>query len=155
MFAAGIPAFLLSGRLVDHLPSLPILLSLGTGFTLCAFALTLAEGLVAVAAVSVLLGLSYFSMFPAMDSYLLSSLPDHYRASAYSAYSASMMFVHAWGSGFVGTVVAGGASYTLTFRALLIVVGTSIAVLAFLFRAGMLPSETRMRADPAGGSAEP
>lgn len=154
MFAAGIPAFLLSGRLVDRLPSVPMLLSVGTGFTVCALALTLAEGRVAVAVISLFLGLSYFSLYPAMDAYLLSSLPDHHRASAYSAYSASMMFVQAWGSGTVGTLVSGGVSYTVAFQSLVVVVGATVAVLAVLFRAGKLPSGASASADRAGEPSE-
>nr|WP_218644750.1 MFS transporter [Natronomonas gomsonensis] len=140
MFAAGVPAFLVTGRLADRLPNVPLLLGIVGGFVVCVVALTFAEGLLAVGAVSVVLGYVVHSLFPASDTYLLASLPDHHRASAYALYSASMMVVQAMGSGSVGVVVASGVSYTVAFRAIAGVVGAVVVVLFGLYLAGRLPA---------------
>jgi len=140
MFAAGVPAFLVTGRLADRLPNVPLLLGIVGGFVVSVVALTFAEGLLAVGAVSVVLGYVVHSLFPAADTYLLASLPDHHRASAYALYSASMMVVQAMGSGSVGVVVSRGVSYTVAFRAVAGVVGAVVVVLFGLYLAGRLPA---------------
>ena len=142
-FAAGVPAFVAAGRLADAVPNVPLLLSIVGGFVVCVFALTAVEGLLAVAVVSVVLGFVVHAMFPAIDTYTLSSLPDRHRASAYSLFSASAMVVQSLGSGAVGTAVAAGASYTAVFRGLALGVGALTLVLFGLYRAGRLPAGGR------------
>ena len=139
MFAAGVPAFVVTGRLADRVPNVPLLLALVTATILGVLALTVAEGLLAVAAVSIALGYSVHGLFPAADAYVLASLPDHHRASAYSVYSATMMLVQAFGAGTVGTAVAAGVSYTVAFRAVAGAVGFVLVVLFGLYAAGRLP----------------
>ena len=151
MFAAGVPAFLVSGRLADSLPNVPLLLGVVAGFVGCVLALTFAQGLLAIAVVSVVLGYVVHSLIPVMDTYLLASLPDRHRASAYSLYSASMMFVQALGSGAVGLAVAGGASYTAVFRSLALGVGVVVLLLLALYRAGRLPAGGSQEGVPAPG----
>ena len=142
-FAAGVPAFLVSGRLADRLPNVPVLLGVLAGFAACVLALTVVEGVLAVAAVSLLLGYVVHSLFPTVDTYLLASLPDHNRASAYALYSSSMMFVQALGSGSVGVAVARGVGYATAFRALAGLLLAVAAAMAALHRAGRLPSGGR------------
>lgn len=115
VFAAGLPAFLLTGRLADRVSNVPLLLAVIGGFAATVYALTVATGLVAIAAVSVLLGYVVHSLFPVVDTYLLASLPDRHRASAYTAYSASMMVVQAQGSLAVGGLVGSGLAYDTVF----------------------------------------
>ena len=146
MFAAGVPAFFVTGRLADRVPNVPLLLSIVGATVVAVLALTVVEGVVAVAAVSLLLGYVVHGLFPAADAYLLSSLPDHHRASAYSLYSGTMMFVQALGSGAVGLAVDGGASYTLVFRGLAGGVAVILVVLVGLYADGRLPAGGR----PAG-----
>jgi MFS family permease len=143
MFAAGVPAFLVSGRLADRLPNVPLLLGILTGFAGCVLVLTAVEGVLAVAAVSVVLGYVVHSLFPVVDTYLLASLPDRNRASAYALYSASMMFVQALGSGSVGLAVARGVGYAVVFRALAGGVVAVVVGLALLYAAGRLPAGGR------------
>jgi predicted MFS family arabinose efflux permease len=145
-FAAGVPAFFLTGRLADRVPNVPLLLSIVGATVVAVLALTVVEGVVAVAAVSLVLGYVVHGLFPAADAYLLSSLPDHHRASAYSLYSGTMMFVQALGSGAVGLAVDGGASYTLVFRVLAGGVAVILVVLVGLYADGRLPAGGR----PAG-----
>ena len=145
-FAAGVPAFFITGRLADRVPNVPLLLSIVGATVVAVLALTVVEGVVAVAAVSLVLGYVVHGLFPAADAYLLSSLPDHHRASAYSLYSGTMMFVQALGSGAVGLAVDGGASYTLVFRVLAGGVAVILVVLVGLYADGRLPAGGR----PAG-----
>ncbi|WP_350355832.1 MFS transporter [Natronomonas marina] len=140
MFAAGVPAFVVTGRLADRVPNVPLLLALVAATVVGVLALTVAEGLLVVAAVSVALGYAVHGLFPATDAYMLSSLPDRHRASAYSVYSASMMFVQALGSGAVGTAVAGGVGYTVAFRTVAAGVGVVFLGLVALYAAGWLPA---------------
>ncbi len=140
MFAAGLPAFLVTGRLADEVPNVPLLLAIVGGFALSVLALTFAEGLLLVAAVSLVVGYCIHSLFPALDTFMLSSLPDRHRASAYALYSASMMGITALGSGAAGTAVTMGASYTAIFRGLAACVAAAVVCLGLLYRAGHLPA---------------
>jgi predicted MFS family arabinose efflux permease len=149
MFAAGAPAFLVSGRLADRLPNVPLLLGIATAFAGCVLALTVAEGVLAIAAVSLLLGYVTYSLFPIVDTYMLSSLPDHHRGSAYALFSATMMFVQALGSGTVGLAVARGVSYTVAFRTLAAGLLVVIGALAVAYRGGWLPAGGRPNGTPA------
>lgn len=140
MFAAGVPAFIVTGHLADRVPNVPLIISIISSFTFLVVVLTLVESFVAIAVLSVLIGYSIHSIYPAMDTYMLSSLPDHHRASAYALYSATMMLIQAWGSGFVGTVVAGGVRYDTAFQTLAVLVGTTIVGMVVLYRGGYLPA---------------
>lgn len=148
MFAAGLPAFLITGMLADRVPNVPLLLAIVGGFVLSVLALTVVEGLVLIALVSIVLGYVIHSLFPAIDTYMLAALPDHHRASAYTLYSATMMFIQALGSGTVGTVVARGVSYTVAFRVLAVAAGLLTLALTVLYYAGRLPSGGRPGATP-------
>ncbi len=153
MFAAGVPAFLITGRLADRLPNVPLLLGIVGSFVVSVLALTLAEGVYAVAAVSIVLGYVVHSLFPAVDTYMLASLPDRHRASAYALYSSSMMFVQALGSGSVGIAVSRGVSYTAAFQTLVGLLAVVVVVLFVLYRAGWLPAGGAAHADVATETA--
>jgi len=140
MFAAGLPAFLVGGRLADEVPNVPLILAIVGGFVLSVVALTFAEGLFAIAATSIAVGYCLHSLLPAVDTFMLSSLPDRHRASAYALFSASMMTIQALGSGAAGTAVTMGASYTTVFRGLAAFVGAVVVCLGLLYRAGRLPT---------------
>jgi predicted MFS family arabinose efflux permease len=140
LFAAGVPAFFLTGRLADRVSNVPLLLSVVGGFVGCVFLLTVTTGLWPLAAVSVLTGYVIHSLFPVADTYLLASLPDHHRASAYTAYSASMMIVQAGGSVTVGRLVSSGFGFSTVFGGLAIIVGTVLIGLTALYVAGWLPT---------------
>ncbi len=140
MFAAGVPAFFLTGRLADRVPNVPLLLGLMGAFSVSVFVLTLVEHIVAVIAVSLVVGYTAYSLLPAVDTYLLSSLPDHHRGSAYALYSSGMMFVQALGSGTVGLAVMRGFSYTGTFQTISAVVFSVMVCMLCLHRLGWLPA---------------
>ena len=149
MFAAGVPAFFVTGRLADRVPNVPLLLAIVGSTVVAVLALTVVEGVLAVAAVSLVLGYAVHGLFPAADAYMLSSLPDRHRASAYSLCSGTMMLIQALGSGTVGVAVDGGASYTFVFRLLAGGVAVILTVLFGLYVAGWLPAGGRKTATPA------
>ncbi len=140
MFAAGIPAFLVTGRLADRVPNVPLLLAIVGGFAGSVLALTVVGGFWPVVAVTLLLGYVAHSLFPAIDTYLLASLPDHHRASAYAGYSAAMMIVQAFGSVAVGTLAGAGVSYDVVFRSFAGIVLAVLAVMVVLYAGGRLPA---------------
>jgi len=139
-FAAGIPAFVVAGRLADRFSHLTLLISVVAGFALCLLALTAAEGLFAVAAVSVLMGLVVHGLFPAADAYMLETLPDEHRASAYAGFSATMMLIQAPGSFAVGAFVQAGVGYDGVFVGYAALVAAIAVGMGALARAGRLPA---------------
>lgn len=145
VFAAGIPAFVLTGRLADRVPYVPLLLSIVAGFVACLFALTAARGLFALAAVSLVLGYVVHSLFPAMDTYLLDSLPDEHRASAYAVYSGAMMLVQALGSVAVGTLAGAGYGFDTIFGGFAVGLFVVLLILTGLHSAGRLPTGATSR----------
>ena len=140
LFAAGVPAFFITGRLADRFPNVPLLLGVVGGFLCCVFLLTLAQGLWPIVALSVVMGYVIHMLFPVADTYLLASLPDHHRASAYTAYSASMMIVQAGGSVTIGELVGSGLAFDTVFLGLAAVVGVVLAALVGLHATGRLPA---------------
>ena len=139
VFAAGVPAFFVSGRLADRLPRVPYLLSIIGSFAGSLLLLTLARGFGAILALTAVIGYVIHSLFPAIDTYLLDALPDNSRASAYAWYSAGMMSVQATGSSVVGTLRESGLAYDLIFTRLALVLGVVVVGLAVLQRRGKLP----------------
>jgi predicted MFS family arabinose efflux permease len=139
VFAAGVPAFFVSGRLADRLPRVPYLLSIIGSFAGSLLLLTLARGFGAILALTAVIGYVIHSLFPAIDTYLLDALPDNSRASAYAWYSAAMMSVQATGSSVVGTLRESGLAYDLIFTRLALVLGVVVVGLAVLQRRGKLP----------------
>jgi predicted MFS family arabinose efflux permease len=143
MFAAGVPAFFYAGRLADRVPYVPLMLSILVAFFTSLFAFTLVEGLVAIAVVTVAMGLIIHSMFPTIDTYLLDSLPDEDRSSAYSAYSATMMLFGSTASVVVGTLVQAGYAFDLVYRVFGLVLVVVTVVLVVLRWANRLPDAAR------------
>ncbi|MFB6072318.1 MAG: MFS transporter [Halobacterium sp.] len=140
VFTAGVPAFWYTGRLADRFRHVPLMLAVLAGFVVSLLALTVVQGLLAVALVSVVLGYSVHSLFPAIDTFLLDSLPDADRASAYAGYSAAMMVVQAFGSVVVGTLRGMGYAYDAVFRVGGLGLAVLVVALVALYRAGRLPA---------------
>jgi len=139
-FAAGVPSFLVAGRLADRFSYLPLLLAILGGFATCLLAFTLVSSVAGVAAVSVAMGLVIHGLFPVGDAYLLETLPDENRASAYSGFSATMMLIQAPGSVAVGVLAGAGLSYATVFQAYAVLVAVIAVALAALAKAGRLPA---------------
>jgi predicted MFS family arabinose efflux permease len=138
-FAAGIPAFLVSGWLADRLPHVPYVLGIVAAFAANVLVLTATTGLVPLLVVTGVLGYVIHSLFPAMDTFLLDTLPDETRGSAYAAYSGAMMLTQAGGSTAVGTFVERGIAYDAVFSAYAVGLVGLVVVLGGLRLAGRLP----------------
>ncbi|NGM67689.1 MFS transporter [Natronolimnobius sp. AArcel1] len=139
MFAAGVPSFVIAGRLADRFSYLPVLFATLVGFVVTLLALTMVEGFIAIALVSVAMGLIVHCLFPVADAYLLDTLPDENRASAYSGFSATMMLMQAPGSVAVGLLAQAGLGYTRVFQGYAIFVAIIVLVMGALANADRLP----------------
>ncbi|NLV11348.1 MFS transporter [Halomicrobium mukohataei] len=142
-FGAGVPAFFVSGRLADRLPVLPYILSIIGGFLLSVYATTLLSSYLGLAVLSAVLGYVIHSLFPAVDTYLLGSLPDHHRGSAYAVYSGTMMIIQASGSTIVGSLSSAGYSFGTIFTWLVAVLAAVLLGLMGLYVDGQLPTGAR------------
>lgn len=146
VFGAGVPAFAITGRLADRLPIVPLLLSIVGGFVVSLLALTSVASTGAflpVAVASVVTGYVVHSLFPTIDTYLLDSLPDRHRSSAYAAYSGGMMLFQATGSSVVGTMSDAGLSYDVVFTTLAIGLGVVFLAMLASYLTGRLPAAAR------------
>jgi len=143
VFVAGVPAFTLAGRLADRVPYVPLLLGIVGSFAICLFTLTVTTGLYALGAVSVALGLAIHGLFPAMDTYILDSLPDVHRASAYAVFSATIIFCNALGSVVFGVLLDTGYTFTAIFQTVAVVIVALVAVFAVFQRTRGFPTGRR------------
>ncbi|MFP4530736.1 MAG: MFS transporter [Halodesulfurarchaeum sp.] len=143
IFAAGLPAFFYGGRLADRLPRVPLMLAIIGAFVLSLLAMTVVDGLVAIAIVTVVMGLVFHSLLPVIDTYLLTALPDSDRSSAYSAYSASMMVIQASASLVVGSLVEAGFAFDQVYRTFSIALVGIFLILFVLYVTHRLPKGTQ------------
>ncbi|MFO8116166.1 MAG: MFS transporter [Halorubrum sp.] len=143
-FAAGIPAFWVSGALVDRLPTVPYILGLVGAFTAGVFGLTVFSGALALGAVSVVLGYAIHGLFPALDTYVLSALPADTRAGTFAAFSGLSIAVEASGSGVVGALVEAGYPFTAVFRGFAAGLVVVLALAVGLYRTDRLPAADRL-----------
>jgi DHA1 family inner membrane transport protein len=143
-FGAGVPAFVITGRLADRVPVVSLILAILAGFVALIFTLTATSGILALAVVSAALGYTVHSLFPAVDTYLLGSLPDHHRASAYAAYSASMMTIQAGGSWALGELTDTALTFDTVFRTFGGALGVLVLALVLAHVLGVLPTKARV-----------
>ncbi len=139
VFAAGLPAFWFGGRLADRLPHVPYILAILSGFGGSVVVLTRVDGLLPVLVVSIAIGYSIHSLFPALDTYFLDSLPDESRGATYAAFSGLSLLVEANGTAFVGTTTDAGYRFDVVFGGLSLLVGCVVLVLAGLYATNRLP----------------
>ncbi|MHC3438007.1 MFS transporter [Natrialbaceae archaeon A-gly3] len=139
VFAAGVPAFFLGGNLADRLPHVPYLLGIVGTFAASLLALTMVDGLLALVVLTAIVGFVVHALFPAVDTYLLETLPDATRASAYATFSSVWMVTQATGSSVVGVFVERGHTYDAVFAAAAVGLGATVLFLAALERTGRLP----------------
>ncbi|MFB6192252.1 MAG: MFS transporter [Haloarculaceae archaeon] len=153
VFAAGVPAFLVTGRLADRLPNLPLLLVVIAAFVCLLLALPAVSGLGPLLVASAVLGYVIHSLFPVLDTYMLGSLPDGHRASAYTVYSGTMMLVGAQGSVVVGGLLDRGVAFDWLLVRLAAALALVCAALTALYLDGRLPAG-RTPSRPAGEASE-
>lgn len=140
MFAAGVPAFFFAGRMGERFSNVPLVMLYSIMFTGSIVLLTFVESVLWIVIISCVIGFSFFLIPPTLDTYLLSSLPDQHRGSAYAVYSSIMMIIHALGSGAVGSAVASGMTYSTMFRVVAGVVGLVVVGLYIAYRVDRLPT---------------
>ncbi len=150
LFAAGVPAFFITGWIVDRVRILPVVFSVIGSFAIGLVALTRIEGALGLLVMSVVLGYIIHSLFPAIDTYMLASLPDESRGSAYALFSGTMMPIQATGSVILGTLVGRGIGFHRSFLLFAAAILVALAVMVVLDVAGKLPT-----AGPPGARHEP
>jgi len=140
VFAAGVPAFFIAGELADDLPSVPLLLGIVAAFAGCLLLVVAADGFLALAVASALLGFVIHALFPATDAYILGALPDSARGSAYAVFSTAWMVSQSGGSSLLGALIERGFTYDAVFAAAAGILVATVLGLGLLERAGRLPA---------------
>jgi len=138
-FAAGIPAFWVSGRLADRIRRVPLVLGIVAAFAGLVGLLPVVDGFWPLAAMSIALGFVIHALFPALDSYLLTSVPDENRGSAYALLLAATITIEAPGSAVLGALVASGVAYDVVFRLASAGLWTVLACLLLVYRLRWIP----------------
>ena len=139
VFAAGVPAFWYSGVLADRFPHGPYLLTILGSFTALLFLLTRVDGFLAVLGVTLAIGYVIHSVFPALDTFLLDTLPGDTRASAYAVYSGTALLIESLGSFAVGTLTGAGYGFETVFTGFAAGLAAVVAGLTVLYLSGNLP----------------
>ncbi len=139
LFASGIPAFIFGGAFADRLPYVWYILGIVGAFALTLFSLTLVDGLVPIIVLTGLLGFVIHALYPATDTYLLETLPDSTRGSAYAVFSTLLMITHSLGSYALGIFLESGYTYDQVFLTASCLIIITIVPFALLERRGALP----------------
>ncbi|WP_254543363.1 MFS transporter [Halomarina pelagica] len=140
LFAAGIPAFVVGGDFAERLPTVPFVIGISVAFALSLLALATVTGLLAVVAVTAVVGFVVHCLFPAVDTYILGSVPDEHRASTYAAFSGTVMLPQAIGSVAFGVVRTAGVGWDALARWSALGLLLAMGVLVGLYADGRLPS---------------
>ncbi|WP_254525595.1 MFS transporter [Natrinema caseinilyticum] len=140
VFAAGIPAFYVGGDLADRLPRVPYMLGIVGLFSISLFVLTVVDGLIGLVVLSVTVGFVVHALFPATDTFLLDTLPDSTRGSAYAVFSSVWMLTQSLGSFALGLLVEAGYTYDSVFRTAAVILGVTVVGLTLVDHTGRLPS---------------
>lgn len=148
VFAAGVPAFWLSGQLVDRFAPVPYILTMLGVYATSLFMLTRVSGIVGILSCSILIGFAIHSLFPALDTWLLGVLPSEVRASAYAVFSGIALLIEATGSSAVGLLTAAGYTFDAVFT--LFAAGVAVVLIALLiaFHGGSIPQPAAV--EPTG-----
>jgi len=140
VFAAGVPAFYVGGDLAERLPHVPYILGIVGSFGVCVYLLTLVDELPLLVLVTACIGFFAHALFPATDTYVLDTLPDHSRASAYAVFSSTAMMTQALGSAVLGVLIESGYSYDVVFSTAGLLIVITTGCLGLLERNGRLPA---------------
>lgn len=147
LFAAGVPAFFITGKLADRIPNIPLIFAICVSFAFCLIALTVTAGYPSLLVVSAVLGYVAHGLYPAIDTFLLSSFPDENRASAYAVYSGGMMLAQAPGSSVLGYLISIGHPFDGVFRVFSGLIIVVIVVFVGLYLTGRFPVDERVSID--------
>ncbi|WP_238709385.1 MFS transporter [Natronorubrum halophilum] len=140
LFLAGVPAFALTGWIADRVPFLPLLHVIVGAFVCSLLALTVVQSGWSILLVTAILGFAIHGVFPASDTYVLASVPDENRASAYALFIGLMMPIQATGSAILGALVDAGVGFDEAFRLFAVAISAVLLVLVALTAAGRLPT---------------
>jgi MFS transporter, DHA1 family, inner membrane transport protein len=138
VFAAGVPAFWLSGILIDRVPSVPYLAGIIVTFIGGVLLLTVTESLIGILLVSAFVGYVIHSIYPAADAVLLSAFPDEHRGGAYAVFSGGMMLGQSLGSWLVGELVERGFAYDAVFQGLALSLALLVVAVGVLLLTGRI-----------------
>ena len=141
IFAAGVPAFYFGGDLADRLPHVPYMLGIVVSFVVSLLILTIVEHLAVLIIMTAVVGFIIHMLFPAVDTYLLDTLPDDARGSAYAVFSSIAMLTQALGSSVVGYFIEAGYTYDAVFGGAALLLGVIVLGLVVVERSGRLPGE--------------
>ncbi|SDR29126.1 MFS transporter [Natronobacterium texcoconense] len=139
VFAAGIPAFYFGGDLADRLPQVPYLLGVVGAFSVSLLVLTMVESFLGLILISSIIGFVIHALFPATDTFLLDTLPDSTRGSAYAVFSSMWMLTQSLGSYVLGVFVEAQYSYDMVFRTGAVFLVVLVVTLLILERTDRLP----------------
>lgn len=140
VFVAGIPAFYVGGDLAERLPYIPYITGVVGSFSVCVYLLTIVDSLLMVGLVTIGIGFFGHAQYPAVDTFLLDTLPDHSRASAYSMFSSTAMLIQALGSVVLGQLIEWGYSYDQTFVLAAFLILLAAGCFTLVERTGRLPT---------------
>jgi predicted MFS family arabinose efflux permease len=140
LFGSGIPAFAITGHVADRVRLVPLLMAIMAGFGVVLYALTRVTDPLVLGIVTFALGYVVHGIFPAIDTYLLGSMPDEHRASAYSVFSGGVMIVSAMGSSVVGRLLDLNFTFDTIFTGAVAGLGCTLVLVFVLYRAGRLPA---------------
>lgn len=144
LFLTGVPAFVITGWIADRVRLLPLLFAIVGGFVVSVLAITAVSSPLAVLVVTAVMGYVVHSLFPAIDTYLLASVPDENRASAYALFSGVVMPIQATGSAILGTLVDAGMAFDEAFRLFAAVTAVVLVAMMVLYAADRLPTGRKL-----------
>jgi predicted MFS family arabinose efflux permease len=116
VFFAGIPSFWLSGRIADRFPKIPATLTFLGVFVVSMLSMTAVGTADELLVASVVMGFSFHGVIPIFHTYVLESLPEASRSSAFSIYLGVNGALGATGSVAVGAVVESGIAFDEIYR---------------------------------------
>jgi predicted MFS family arabinose efflux permease len=140
VFVAGVPAFYVGGDLAERLPHVPYILAIVGSLGVCVSLLTVFNDLLVLVLLTACIGFFGHAMYPAVDTYLLNTLPDDSRASAYATFSSTAILTQALGSAVVGRLIEGGYSYDQVFGTAAFLILITTGCLGLAERMGRLPA---------------
>jgi len=135
MFAAGVPAFYIAGRVVDRLPALPFIYVMLGIFAVGIVLMTTAQKLPMILVVTVVIGFSIHTLFPAIDTWLIRQLDPTVRESAYASFTSASLLIESSGPTIVGLLLTYGIGYDAIFR-----FGAVLVLFMLLVMAGLTAS---------------
>jgi Arabinose efflux permease len=132
MFAAGVPAFYIAGRIVDRLPPLPFIYVMLGIFAVGIMLMTTVQELPMIFVVTVVIGFSIHTLFPAIDTWLIRQLDPTVRESAYASFTGLSLLIESSGPTIVGSLVSSGIGYDAVYRS-----GAVFVLFMILIMAGL------------------